>query len=51
MGSGNGNLVDGINFPPYCVEILTDRHFVVGGGDGPTRSGVKNGFVCSAQKM
>nr|SVE93679.1 EOG090X07XQ [Scapholeberis mucronata] len=34
-----------VNFPLYAVEMLTERHFVVGGGGGEAKTGVRNGFT------
>lgn len=34
-----------VNFPLYCVEMLTPRHVLVGGGGGSSKTGVANGIV------
>lgn len=34
-----------INFPLYTVQMLTNRHVLVGGGGGSSKTGVANGFV------
>lgn len=38
-------LVARVNFPLYCVEMLSSRHVLVAGGGGSAKTGVKNGFV------
>lgn len=41
--SGNeSNLLARVNFPPYCVKTLTERHLLVAGGGGQARTGIKN---------
>lgn len=34
-----------VNFPLYCVEMITPRHLLVGGGGGSSKTGVANGIV------
>lgn len=34
-----------VNFPLYAVQMLTNRHVIVGGGGGSSKTGVANGFV------
>jgi prolactin regulatory element-binding protein len=34
-----------LNFPLYTVQMLTNRHVIVGGGGGSSKTGVANGFV------
>lgn len=31
-----------INFPPYVVKVLTERHILVAGGGGESKTGVFN---------
>ena len=48
MGSsqeGRGDLAAKVNYPLYAIRMLTDRHFIVAGGGGAAKTGVKNGFV------
>lgn len=48
MGSAEeskGDLAGKVNFPLYTIKMLTDRHFIVGGGGGAAKTGVYNGFV------
>lgn len=33
-----------VNFPLYTVQMLTNRHVIVGGGGGSAKTGVANGF-------
>ncbi|KAK4879765.1 hypothetical protein RN001_007911 [Aquatica leii] len=33
-----------VNFPLYTVQMLTNRHVLVGGGGGSSKTGVANGF-------
>jgi prolactin regulatory element-binding protein len=33
-----------LNFPLYTVQMLTNRHVIVGGGGGSSKTGVANGF-------
>uniref|UniRef100_U5EWI6 Putative prolactin regulatory element-binding protein/protein transport protein sec12p n=1 Tax=Corethrella appendiculata TaxID=1370023 RepID=U5EWI6_9DIPT len=33
-----------VNFPLYCIEMLTSRHVLVAGGGGAAKTGVANGF-------
>ncbi|KAJ8927683.1 hypothetical protein NQ314_019840 [Rhamnusium bicolor] len=33
-----------VNFPLYTVQMLTNRHVIVGGGGGYSKTGVANGF-------
>lgn len=47
MGSsqqGRGDLAAKVSYPLYAVRMLTDRHFIVAGGGGAAKTGVKNGF-------
>lgn len=39
-----GGLLARVNFPLYSVQMLTNRHILVGGGGGSTKTGVANGF-------
>lgn len=41
----NGGLLARVNFPLYTVQMLTNRHILVGGGGGSAKTGVANGFV------
>lgn len=34
-----------LNFPLYTIQMLTNRHVIVGGGGGSSKTGVANGFV------
>lgn len=34
-----------VNFPLYTVQMITNRHVIVGGGGGTSKTGVANGFV------
>lgn len=34
-----------VNFPLYTVQMVTNRHVIVGGGGGTSKTGVANGFV------
>lgn len=36
-----------VNFPLYALQMLTNRHVLVAGGGGSSKSGVANGFVSS----
>ena len=40
-----GDLAAKVNYPLYSIRMLTDRHFIVAGGGGAAKTGVKNGFV------
>ena len=42
---GTNGLLARVNFPLYTVQMLTSRHVLVGGGGGPSKTGVSNGFV------
>ncbi|KAJ8920983.1 hypothetical protein NQ315_015778 [Exocentrus adspersus] len=33
-----------VNFPLYTVQMVTNRHVIVGGGGGTSKTGVANGF-------
>lgn len=33
-----------VNFPLYTVQMVTNRHILVGGGGGSSKTGVANGF-------
>ncbi|XP_045470580.1 prolactin regulatory element-binding protein [Harmonia axyridis] len=33
-----------VNFPLYAVQMLSNRHVIVGGGGGSSKTGVANGF-------
>ncbi|CAG0881358.1 unnamed protein product [Cyprideis torosa] len=39
----NSELLARVNFPLYCVRMLSDTHFLVGGGGGGANTGVANG--------
>lgn len=39
------NILARVNFPLYTVQMLTNRHIIVGGGGGQSKTGVANGFV------
>lgn len=39
-----------VNFPLYAVQMLSNRHVIVGGGGGSSKTGVANGFVSKLQK-
>lgn len=41
----NSNLLARVNFPLYCIQMLSSRHVLVGGGGGASKTGVANGFV------
>lgn len=34
-----------VNFPLYTIQMVSDRHVLVGGGGGSAKTGVLNGFV------
>ncbi|EFA04425.1 prolactin regulatory element-binding protein [Tribolium castaneum] len=38
------NILARLNFPLYTVQMLTNRHVIVGGGGGSSKTGVANGF-------
>jgi len=40
-----GDLAAKVNYPLYSIRMLTDRHFIVAGGGGAAKTGVKNGFT------
>lgn len=40
----NNNVLARVNFPLYGIQMLTNRHFIVGGGGGSAKTGVANGF-------
>jgi len=40
-----GGLLARVNFPLYTVQMITNRHILVGGGGGSSKTGVANGFV------
>ncbi|XP_037047161.1 prolactin regulatory element-binding protein [Bradysia coprophila] len=40
----NDFLLARVNFPLYTVEMLTNRHCLVAGGGGSSKTGVANGF-------
>ncbi|CAD6228041.1 GSCOCG00006323001-RA-CDS [Cotesia congregata] len=42
----NEGLLARVNFPLYTIQMLTNRHVLVGGGGGSSKTGVANGFVC-----
>ncbi|GAB1862156.1 Prolactin regulatory element-binding protein [Camponotus japonicus] len=39
-----GGLLARVNFPLYTVQMITNRHILVGGGGGSSKTGVANGF-------
>ncbi|XP_070153546.1 guanine nucleotide-exchange factor SEC12 [Polyergus mexicanus] len=39
-----GGLLARVNFPLYTVQMVTNRHILVGGGGGSSKTGVANGF-------
>ncbi|CAG5096376.1 Similar to PREB: Prolactin regulatory element-binding protein (Homo sapiens) [Cotesia congregata] len=40
----NEGLLARVNFPLYTIQMLTNRHVLVGGGGGSSKTGVANGF-------
>ena len=40
-GSGS-SLMARVNFPPYVVQIVGERYFLVAGGGGSAKTGIKN---------
>lgn len=39
------SLLARVNFPLYTLQMLTNRHVLVAGGGGSSKTGVANGFV------
>lgn len=33
-----------VNFPLYCIKAITERHILVGGGGGISKTGISNPF-------
>ncbi|KPM02948.1 hypothetical protein QR98_0013740 [Sarcoptes scabiei] len=36
------NLLARVNFPIYCVKAITERHILIGGGGGCSKTGIAN---------
>lgn len=43
-GRNKDGLLARVNFPLYCVNVLTNQHILVAGGGGSAKTGVANGF-------
>lgn len=41
----NDGLLARVDFPLYTLQTLTNRHVIVAGGGGASKTGVANGFV------
>lgn len=46
MAASMNKLLMNIDFPVFIIESIGPKHFVVGGGGGPSATGVPNGLVC-----
>uniref|UniRef100_T1JHF1 Prolactin regulatory element-binding protein n=1 Tax=Strigamia maritima TaxID=126957 RepID=T1JHF1_STRMM len=42
LGPSYGELLAKVNFPPYTVKMLTDRHVLIAGGGGKSKTGISN---------
>ena len=45
MSDSNGNkpvLLARLDFPPYCMKVVSERHILVAGGGGSSKTGVPN---------
>lgn len=31
-----------LDFPPYCMKVISERHILVAGGGGASRTGIPN---------
>ncbi|KAI1302339.1 Prolactin regulatory element-binding protein [Halotydeus destructor] len=40
----NSSLLARVNFPLYTIKVLSERHFLVGGGGGAAKTGITNSF-------
>lgn len=45
MAASMNKLLMNIDFPVFIIESIGPKHFVVGGGGGPSATGVPNGLV------
>ena len=45
----SSSLIDTTNFPIYAVNVLSENHFMVGGGGGASKTGIPNAFVSVKQ--
>jgi len=46
MAASSGKLLTNVGFPVFIIESVGQKYFVVGGGGGPSATGVPNGLVC-----
>lgn len=47
MAASINKLLMNIDFPVFIIESIGPKHFIVGGGGGPSATGVPNGLVRS----
>ncbi len=40
-----GEIIATCTYPPYCIKWIGEKHFVIGGGGGASKTGVPNKFV------
>ena len=40
-----GDITATCTYPPYCIKWIGEKHFLVGGGGGASKTGVPNKFV------
>ena len=40
-----GEITATCTYPPYCIKWIGEKHFLVGGGGGSSKTGVPNKFV------
>lgn len=45
MAASTSRLLMNVDFPVFVIEFIGPRHFFVGGGGGPSATGVPNGLV------
>lgn len=45
MAASSNKLLTNISFPVYVIHSISPKHFVIGGGGGPSATGVPNGLV------
>lgn len=45
MSDSNGSkpvLLARLDFPPYCMKVISERHILIAGGGGSSKTGVPN---------
>ena len=45
MATSTNRLLTNVDFPVFVIEFIGPKHFFVGGGGGPSATGVPNGLV------